>query len=273
MTNTNADVDGGNSGSDPVSRTEQIIKSATDAVKVPAGSCAADNHDWYTDPSNLSRYCLRCASKQQAVANDEVGVLGCTRVEGHDWQHPIDGDTFADADAKRCMSCGLEQCLIRGIWCTWIAVGGRVNIKPKEEIEHERINRPDPPVKDPRHPMKGKPAPGKDPDPFLAWPANYPQGKPVPHVDRLIKVEVLAEADVANPTHYQGLDGTDIFDMFRNFGLDSHHRCAAIEYIMRAGRKGDQGDDIRDIKKAIEHLCRDVERRTGVAFARVGRGP
>lgn len=250
-----------------------MLVDAANAAKVPDGDCKADGHVWRTAPSEWSRYCLRCADKQQAVANEEVGTLGCTRVEGHDWKHPEDGDGFTDADAMRCVSCGLEQCLISGVWCTWLAVGGRVNIKPTEEIEHERINRPDPPVEDPLRPMKGKPMPDKNPDRFLAWPGNYQPGQSMPHVDRRIKVDVLAEDEVTKPNHYQGLDGTDIFDMFRNFEIDSHHRCAAIEYVMRAGRKGDQGDEIRDIKKAIEHLCRDVERRTGVAFARAGRAP
>lgn len=232
MKNTNANDGGGSSGkpSEFAAETERMFQEAVDAAKVSDGDCKADGHAWRASPDERHRFCARCYDKQQSIANEDLGPVGCTRVDGHLW----DQVPKYDADNMRCVVCGLEKHFRGGVWRTWMAVGGVVKVhpvKPAPDVEHEVVRRPDPPGKDP------------------------------------IQPDV-----VSKPSHYQGQDGTDVLDMLANFEiLPYHFRCSAIEYIIRAGKKGNVVDEVRDLEKAVEHLCRDIEVRTGEPYTRIGR--
>ncbi len=64
-------------------------------------------------------------------------------------------------------------------------------------------------------------------------------------------------ADPIKPTHYQGKDGMQVFDVIEAFGLNYNLGTVAA-YICRAGKKGDALDDLR---KAAAHLQREIEIR------------
>ena len=64
--------------------------------------------------------------------------------------------------------------------------------------------------------------------------------------------------NVNHPMHYQGkgLESIEVIEAFElNFCLGN-----AIKYILRAGKKGDKGEDL---KKAIWYINREIEGTNG----------
>lgn len=60
--------------------------------------------------------------------------------------------------------------------------------------------------------------------------------------------------DAINPAHYTSLSPEPI-DVIASWGLNYNRGCA-IKYICRAGRKG---DEVEDLLKAIRYLQHEVE--------------
>lgn len=70
--------------------------------------------------------------------------------------------------------------------------------------------------------------------------------------------------DKINPDHYKSIDGYEVIDIIEYFELN-FARGNSIKYILRAGRKEEEGYDIldkeiEDIGKAIWYLQREVAR-------------
>lgn len=68
---------------------------------------------------------------------------------------------------------------------------------------------------------------------------------------------------VTNPDHYTWIPGIECKDVAKYF---NYHRGSAIKLIWRAGRKG---DEVEDIEKAIMHLQFELERITNTGQQRV----
>lgn len=62
---------------------------------------------------------------------------------------------------------------------------------------------------------------------------------------------------VSNPSHYRSSNGIEVIDVVDGFDLNAN-QAKAVEYILRADRKG---EPIKDMKKAIAYLTREVEKR------------
>ncbi len=63
-----------------------------------------------------------------------------------------------------------------------------------------------------------------------------------------------SERDPINPPHYRDLKPEPI-DVIEGWGLD-YHRASAIKYLARAGRKG---DEIEDLEKCAWFIQRKIE--------------
>ena len=59
---------------------------------------------------------------------------------------------------------------------------------------------------------------------------------------------------VNNPSHYQTSSGLEVIDIIEQFSLN-FHKGNAIKYILRAGKKD---DEIQDLKKAVWYLKREI---------------
>lgn len=65
-------------------------------------------------------------------------------------------------------------------------------------------------------------------------------------------------SDPINPTHYQGKDGVQLMDVLESFDLHlNYNRGNAIKYLFRADMKGNR---VQDLKKAIWHIQREIDR-------------
>lgn len=70
----------------------------------------------------------------------------------------------------------------------------------------------------------------------------------------------MSETDFVNhPPHYQSVSGIEVIDVIEAFGCGFHLGCV-VKYVLRAGRKG---GDIEDLKKARWFLDREIVRREG----------
>ena len=67
---------------------------------------------------------------------------------------------------------------------------------------------------------------------------------------------VPQEEKVDHPAHYQG-KGIEVIDILEGFGL-GFHLGNAVKYILRAGKKG---DEVEDLKKAIWYIERYINGR------------
>lgn len=70
--------------------------------------------------------------------------------------------------------------------------------------------------------------------------------------------------DKINPDHYKGIDGYEVIDIIEYFELN-FARGNSIKYILRAGKKAEEGynivdKEIEDLDKAIWYLQREVKR-------------
>lgn len=66
--------------------------------------------------------------------------------------------------------------------------------------------------------------------------------------------------DVINhPLHYRGKTGLEAWDVIEDFAL-TYNCGVAVAYVLRAERKG---KPIEDLRKAVAHLGREIEQRTG----------
>lgn len=71
--------------------------------------------------------------------------------------------------------------------------------------------------------------------------------------------EESAPDAVRHPNHYTWLPGIECIDVARHF---PYCLGAAIKYIWRAGRKG---DEIEDLEKAREYLAQEIRLRRSAA--------
>lgn len=76
-----------------------------------------------------------------------------------------------------------------------------------------------------------------------------------------MKIEIqpngeIRAVDPINPPHYKagGLEAADVCDAWEL----NHNLASAVEYILRADRKG---DPVTDLKKAVWRLNREIARR------------
>jgi hypothetical protein len=70
-------------------------------------------------------------------------------------------------------------------------------------------------------------------------------------------------ADKINPDHYKAGKGLEVIDIIELFDLN-FSRGNSIKYILRAGRKDEQGytnidKEIEDLKKAVWYTNREIE--------------
>lgn len=77
-----------------------------------------------------------------------------------------------------------------------------------------------------------------------------------PHAEYSMKPESTVKPDPINPPHYKagGLEAADVCDAWEL----NHNLASAVEYILRADRKGDA---LTDLKKAVWRLQREIARR------------
>lgn len=68
----------------------------------------------------------------------------------------------------------------------------------------------------------------------------------------------MEEADPINPAHYK-MGGMEVIDIIEAFGLD-YHRASALKYLLRAGRKD---DELQDMRKCAWFVNRSVQRLEG----------
>lgn len=71
-------------------------------------------------------------------------------------------------------------------------------------------------------------------------------------------------ADKINPDHYKSIDGYEVIDIIEYFELN-FSLGNAIKYILRAGRKPEEGYDIElkeieDLEKAVWYITREANR-------------
>ena len=56
-----------------------------------------------------------------------------------------------------------------------------------------------------------------------------------------------------------GIEAMDVIEAFGlNFAIGN-----AVKYLLRCGRKGDEGGSLRDLEKARAYIDREIKRRTG----------
>lgn len=75
------------------------------------------------------------------------------------------------------------------------------------------------------------------------------------------KKKVQTDKVVNSPDHYTWIDGIECIDIAEHFDI-----ClgSALQYIWRAGRKGDNEDlTIQDLKKAIWYINRRIHNLQG----------
>lgn len=70
--------------------------------------------------------------------------------------------------------------------------------------------------------------------------------------------------DKINPDHYKSIDGYEVIDIIEYFDLN-FSRGNAIKYLLRAGKKAEEGyniDDkeIEDLEKAAWYVIREVKK-------------
>lgn len=70
--------------------------------------------------------------------------------------------------------------------------------------------------------------------------------------------------DKINPNHYKSVNGYEVIDIIEYFELN-FSRGNAIKYLLRAGRKPEEGYDmadkeVEDLKKAAWYINREVDR-------------
>lgn len=66
---------------------------------------------------------------------------------------------------------------------------------------------------------------------------------------------------VNSPAHYMLADGLEVLDVIEMLpgALPTHHKCCALKYIMRAGRKGGSDTEVQDLEKAVKYLQRAID--------------
>lgn len=65
---------------------------------------------------------------------------------------------------------------------------------------------------------------------------------------------------VNQPDHYTWLpNGIEAIDITEHFNFN---RGNALKYIMRAGRKGNEANELEDLQKAAWYLSREIRRQT-----------
>lgn len=70
--------------------------------------------------------------------------------------------------------------------------------------------------------------------------------------------------DKINPDHYKSIDGYEVIDIIEYFDLN-FSRGNAIKYLLRAGKKAEEGYDIvdkeiEDLEKASWYIIREVKK-------------
>lgn len=70
--------------------------------------------------------------------------------------------------------------------------------------------------------------------------------------------------DKINPNHYKSIDGYEVIDIIEYFNLN-FARGNSIKYLLRAGKKAEEGYDqldkeIEDLEKAGWYIMRELKR-------------
>lgn len=74
--------------------------------------------------------------------------------------------------------------------------------------------------------------------------------------------------DKIDPNHYKSVDSRfDVIDIIEFFDLN-FHRGNVIKYLLRAGKKTEEGyspveKEVEDLKKAVWYLQREIKRLSG----------
>jgi hypothetical protein len=63
--------------------------------------------------------------------------------------------------------------------------------------------------------------------------------------------------DIVRPPYYMAPNGLWAADVIEAFGL-SYNLGTAVAYILRHGKKGSAADAVNDLRKAAEHIKREI---------------
>ncbi len=62
---------------------------------------------------------------------------------------------------------------------------------------------------------------------------------------------------INHPPHYRGKNGIEAWDVIEGFGLN-YNLGVAVAYLLRCEHKG---DPVKDMRKAVAHINREIEQR------------
>jgi hypothetical protein len=80
--------------------------------------------------------------------------------------------------------------------------------------------------------------------------------------DQKVKPEEDPKPDAINPSHYKLPGGLEAIQITRHL---NRNRAAAVEYVLRAGRKTIvEGQEVEDLKKARWAIDDEIQRLTGI---------
>ncbi len=80
-----------------------------------------------------------------------------------------------------------------------------------------------------------------------------------PQEPAIVETMDVTVQDPINPAHYKSADGIEVIQVIEAFGLD-YHRASALKYLLRAGRKD---DELQDMKKCAWFINRAIQKLEG----------
>jgi len=75
------------------------------------------------------------------------------------------------------------------------------------------------------------------------------------YLDEAIKAYEVKDAEIVIPKHYNNKLGYDVIDVANDYKLN-FNRGSAVKYIIRAGKKT---NEIEDLEKAIDFIQREIK--------------
>ena len=75
------------------------------------------------------------------------------------------------------------------------------------------------------------------------------------YLDEAIKAYEVKDAEIVTPKHYNNKLGYDVIDVANDYKLN-FNRGSAVKYIIRAGKKT---NEIEDLEKAIDFIQREIK--------------
>jgi hypothetical protein len=63
---------------------------------------------------------------------------------------------------------------------------------------------------------------------------------------------------INHPPYYRGTNGIEAWDVIEGFGLN-YNLGVAVAYLLRSEHKG---DPVKDMRKAVAHINREIEQRS-----------